>query len=80
MHSIAELYARKLRKEFKENVKTEKDYQLKFKLIYQVMYGEFLDYQNYYDNITKRGTNAEKQNELDAEIKAQLKKLERYKN
>ena len=77
---IAEIYARKLRKEFLENVKTEKDYQLKFKLIYQVMYGEFLDYQNYYDNITKRGTNAEKQNELDAEIKAQLKKLERYKN
>ncbi len=76
----AEIYARKLRKEFLENVKTEKDYQLKFKLIYQVMYGEFLDYQNYYDNITKRGTNAEKQNELDAEIKAQLKKLERYKN
>lgn len=77
---IAEIYARKLRKEFLENVKTEKDYQLKFKLIYQVMYGEFLDYQNYYDNITKRGTNAEKQNELDAEIKAQLKKLEHYKN
>ena len=47
---------------------------MKFKLIYQVMYGEFLDYQNYYDNITKRGTNAEKQNELDAEIKAELKK------
>ncbi len=43
---IAEIYARKLRKEFLENVKTEKDYQLKFKLIYQVMYGEFLDYQN----------------------------------
>lgn len=77
---IAEIYARKLRKEFLENVKTEKDYQLKFKLIYQVMYGEFLDYQNYYDSITKRGTNAEKQNELDAEIKAELKKLERYKN
>ncbi len=51
---IAEIYARKLRKEFLENVN--------------------------YDSITKRGTNAEKQNELDAEIKAQLKKLERYKN
>ncbi len=71
---IAEIYARKLRKEFLENVKTEKDYQLKFKLIYQVMYGEFLDYQNYYDNITKRGTNAEKQNELDAEIKSSTQK------
>lgn len=60
---IAELYARKLRKEFKENVKTEKDYQFKFKLIYQMLYGEFLDYQDYYDKITKRGTDAAKQNE-----------------
>lgn len=77
---IAELYARKLRKEFKENVKTEKDYQLKFKLIYQILYGEFLDYQNYYDKITKRGTDSKKQNELEAEIKNQLKKLETYKN
>ena len=77
---IAEIYARKLRKEFRENVKTEKDYQLKFKLIYQVLNGEFLDYENYYDKITKRGTNAEKQKELEAEIKAQLKKLEPYKN
>lgn len=77
---IAELYARKLRKEFVENVKTEKDYQLKFKLMYQLLYGEFLDYEYYYDKITKRGTNAEKQKELEAEIKTQLKKLEPYKN
>lgn len=77
---IAELYARKLRKEFKENVKTEKDYQFKFKLIYQMLYGEFLDYQDYYDKITKRGTDAAKQNELEVEIKSQLKKLEAYKN
>lgn len=77
---IAEIYARKLRKEFRENVKTEKDYQLKFKLIYQLLYGEFLDYENYYDKITKRGTNAEKQKELEAEIKPQIKKLEPYKN
>jgi hypothetical protein len=77
---IAEIYARKLRKEFIENVKTEKDYQLKFKLIYQVLYGEFLDYQYYYDGITKKGTKPDKQKELEAEIKAQLKKLEPYKN
>lgn len=77
---IAELYARKLRKEFKDNVKTEKDYQLKFKLIYQMLYGEFLDYQNYYDKITKLGTDSAKQNELYLEIRKELKKLEAYKN
>lgn len=77
---IAEIYARKLRREFREKIKTEKDYQLKFKLIYQVLYGEFLDYENYYDKITSRGTDLDKQKELEAEIKNQLKKLEAYKN
>lgn len=77
---IAEIYARKLRKEFLENVKSEKDYQIKFKVIYQMLYREFLDYENYYDRITKRGTLSEKQQELEDEIKAQLKKLIAYKN
>lgn len=45
-----------------------------------MIYGEFLDYQDYYDKITKRGTDAAKQNELEVEIKSQLKKLEAYKN
>ena len=45
-----------------------------------MLYGEFLDYQDYYDKITKRGTVAAKQNELEVEIKSQLKKLEAYKN
>ena len=37
-------------------------------------------YKAYYDKITKRGTDAAKQNEIEVEIKSQLKKLEAYKN
>lgn len=77
---IAEIYARKLRKYFAENIKTEKDYQIKFKLTYQMLYGEFLVYENSYDKATKRGTIPEKQKELEEEIKRELKKLEAFKN
>ncbi|MDC8103668.1 DUF922 domain-containing protein [Chryseobacterium sp. PTM-20240506] len=76
---IAELYARKLRKEVMENIKTAGDYQKKFKAIYDRVLHEYRDFQIAYDKETQNGMNKEKQAEYNTSITEQLDQLNSYK-
>lgn len=76
---IAEIHARKLRKEVSEKIKTSADYHKFFKTIYAKISSEYKSFQATYDRITEHGMNKEKQAEYNALISEELEKLKNYK-
>jgi len=75
---IAEIHARKLRKEVSEKIKTTADYNKLFKGIYAKISSEYKNFQAVYDRITEHGMNKEKQAEYNALISEELEKLKNY--
>ncbi|MBK1896323.1 DUF922 domain-containing protein [Chryseobacterium paridis] len=76
---IAEIFARKLRKEVSENIKTSSDYQKKFKDIYSKISNEYKAFQTAYDKDTQNGMNKEKQAQYNTIIAEALENLNSYK-
>ena len=76
---IAEIFARKLRKEVSEKIKTSGDYDKVFKTIYNTISTDYRNYQISYDKDTQHGMNKEKQAEYNAAISEQLDNLKSYK-
>ncbi|KXH81064.1 DUF922 domain-containing protein [Chryseobacterium kwangjuense] len=76
---IAELFARKFRKEVAENIKTSGDYDKKFKTVYSKISNDYKNFQMSYDKITEHGMNKEKQAEYNALITEELDNLKSYK-
>ncbi|MCU7613560.1 DUF922 domain-containing Zn-dependent protease [Chryseobacterium sp. GMJ5] len=75
---IAELHARKLRKEVAEKVITNADYKKYFKDIYNKISEEYRNFQVSYDRETDHGMNKEKQNQYNILITEELEKLKNY--
>lgn len=75
---IAEIHARKLRKEVLEKIKTTSDYNKFFKSIYAKISSEYKNFQATYDRITEHGMNKEKQAEYNILISEELEKLKNY--
>ena len=72
---IAELYTRKIRKYFSENlVKMENAV-----IEYQSIFNEYTDYQELYDEETHHGTKDHKQKDWELSIQSQMKELEMFK-
>ena len=75
---IAEIHARKLRKEVSEKIKTTSDYNKFFKTIYAKISSDYKSFQADYDRITEHGMNKEKQAEYNILISEELEKLKNY--
>lgn len=75
---IAEIHARKLRKEVAERIKTTTDFNKFFKTIYAKISSEYKNFQANYDRITEHGMNKEKQVEYNILIHEELEKLKNY--
>lgn len=75
---IAEIHARKLRKEVSEKIKTTSEYNKFFKTIYSKISSEYKQFQTTYDRITEHGMNKEKQAEYNILISEELEKLKNY--
>jgi predicted secreted Zn-dependent protease len=76
---IAELYTRKLRKEFEDSKLNVDTVEKKASSIFDKVDKECLDYQRVYDKETYHGTIEDKQIEWELKIKDELKALENYK-
>lgn len=76
---IAEIFARKLRKEVGEKVKTSGDYDKVFETIYHKISTDYRNFQISYDKDTEHGMNKEKQAEYNALISEELEHLKSYK-
>ncbi|MCT2560328.1 DUF922 domain-containing protein [Chryseobacterium herbae] len=76
---IAELFARRLRKEVEEKIKTSGDYDKNFKTLYQKISNDYKNFQISYDKITEHGINKEKQAEYNALIAEEIDHLKSYK-
>lgn len=76
---IAEIFARKLRKEVVENIKTSADYYKNFKTIYSRISNEYRDFQIAYDRDTQNGMDKEKQAQYNTSISEALENLNSYK-
>lgn len=76
---IAEMYARQLRREIAEKIKTSKDYDQYFKSIYQRISSEYRAFQMEYDRNTEHGMNREKQSQYNIVITEDLDRLKSYK-
>ncbi|MDN5396235.1 MAG: DUF922 domain-containing protein [Chryseobacterium sp.] len=76
---IAELFARKFRKEVEEKIKTSGDYDKNFKAIYSTIIKDYKNFQMSYDKITEHGMNKEKQAEYNALITEEIDHLKSYK-
>lgn len=76
---IAELFARKLRKEVVEKIKTSGDYDKNFKAVYSKITTDYKNFQISYDKITEHGMNKEKQAEYNALIAEEIDHLKSYK-
>lgn len=76
---IAEIYARMLRKEVQENIKTSGDYNKSFKAIYNRISNEYRDFQIAYDRDTQNGMDKEKQAQYNTSITEMLATLNSYK-
>lgn len=74
----AEVYARKLRKEISENIKTSSDFDKYFKSLYNRILTEYKDFQKNYDAETKNGMLEEKQAEYNRIISEELEKYKSY--
>ncbi|HEX7868482.1 MAG TPA: DUF922 domain-containing protein [Chryseobacterium sp.] len=75
---IAEIHARKLRKEVSEKIKTTSEYNKFFKTIYAKISSEYKQFQATYDRITEHGMNKKKQAEYNILISEELEKLKNY--
>lgn len=75
---IAEIHARKLRKEVSEKIKTTADYNKFFKTIYAKISSDYKSFQADYDRVTEHGMNKEKQAEYNILISEELEKLKNY--
>ncbi|MCD1117338.1 DUF922 domain-containing protein [Chryseobacterium turcicum] len=75
---IAEIHARKLRKEVSEKIKTTADYNKLFKIIYAKISSEYKGFQTDYDRITEHGMNKEKQAEYNILIAEELNNLKNF--
>lgn len=73
----AEVFARKLRKELSEKIKTSSDFDRYFKTVYNRILKEYQAFQKQYDAETKNGMVEEKQAEYNRMI---AEELEHYKN
>lgn len=77
---VAEVYARKLRKEVAENIKTSSDFDRYFKTIYNRILKEYQDFQRQYDSETKNGILEDKQSEYNRIIAEGLENYKSYKS
>lgn len=75
---IAELFARKLRKEVAEKIITSGDYDRYFKAVYQKISNDYQNFQKSYDRETQHGINEEKQREYNTHISEELNNLKSY--
>ncbi|RNA62267.1 DUF922 domain-containing protein [Chryseobacterium nematophagum] len=75
---IAEIFARKLRKEVSEKILTNADFDKYFQEIYNRITKEYRNFQHSYDNETKNGTNEEKQAEYNRIVAEELEKFKNY--
>lgn len=76
---IAELFARKLRKETSERIISSADFIEYFHKIYNKISKQYKDYQSTYDKDTKNGNDKLKQQEYDYIITNELERLKDYK-
>jgi hypothetical protein len=76
----AEVYARKLRKEITEKIKTSSDFDKYFKAIYNRNLKEYQDFQRTYDRETRNGMLEEKQSEYNRIIAEELENYKSYKS
>lgn len=76
---IAEIYARKIRKEIISKIKTSGDYDRYFQTIYNRILKDYRNFQALYDGVTEHGMNKEKQSEYNAIISNELEQLKDYK-
>ncbi|MCA6066171.1 DUF922 domain-containing protein [Chryseobacterium sp. RG1] len=76
---IAEIFARKLRKEVQEKIKTSADFDKYFKGIYAAISNEYKNFQITYDKETGHGINKEKQAEYNTLISSELENLKNFK-
>ncbi len=76
---IAEIFARKLRKEVQEKIKTSSDFDKYFKGIYSTISNEYRNFQITYDKVTEHGINKEKQAEYNELISSELDNLKNFK-
>ncbi|WP_292010095.1 DUF922 domain-containing protein [Chryseobacterium sp.] len=77
---IAEIYARKLRKEVSEKIKTSGDFKRSFQALYNRVSNEYRDFQILYDKDTQHGINEEKQAEYNVVITRELENLKNFKD
>lgn len=76
---IAEIFARKLRKEVQEKIKTSGDFNKSFQGIYHRISNDYKSFQVVYDKDTKHGMDEAKQTEYDRTIAEELENLKSYK-
>nr|WP_314490493.1 DUF922 domain-containing protein [uncultured Chryseobacterium sp.] len=76
---IAEIYARRIRKEIIEKIKTTGDYDRYFQTVYNRILKDYKNFQALYDGVTEHGMNKEKQAEYDALISEELEQLKNYR-
>lgn len=76
---IAEIFARKLRKEVQEKIKTSSDFDKYFKGIYAAISNDYKNFQITYDKETEHGINKEKQTEYNTFISSELENLKNFK-
>ena len=75
---IAEIYARKIRKEIIEKIKTTKDFDTYFQKMYNRVLKDYKNFQALYDGVTEHGMNKEKQAEYDTFVSIELEQLKNY--
>jgi len=76
---IAEVFARKLRKEVQEKIKTSGDFNKNFQAVYNRLLNDYRNFQVLYDKDTKHGMDEAKQTEYDQKISEELENLKSYK-
>ena len=76
---IAEIYARKIRKEVVARIKNSGDYDKYFQAIYNRILKDYKNFQALYDGVTEHGMNKEKQAEYDIIISNDLEQLKDFK-
>jgi predicted secreted Zn-dependent protease len=75
---IAEIFARKIRKEIAEKIKTTSDYDKYFQTLYNRIVKDYKNFQALYDGVTEHGMNKEKQAEYDTLISNELEQLKNF--
>lgn len=75
---IAEIFARKIRKEIIGKIKTSSDYDKYFQPMYNRILKDYKNFQALYDGVTEHGMNKEKQAEYNILINEELEQLKNY--